>query len=285
MTKTAFFPKSLGAHRVEVIFRLLFHYLGYVSLAGVQGGSLWNVKGGNYQVCQRLLEHSKATVHINTKINSIRKEVRGNKSVYFLDGQGKTGCSQPYDAIVVAAPLEVPACFLECPECTDWPEQDKQGKYQQTIASFISAQLNYKYFGFESAEGMPNNVFTTENESLPFSSIGTKSTVDGAPISPPIYKVFSRKPLSDEIINELFIFNKSSEEETSKVQSVSWLAYPHYTPPERFTPFVLDDGVFYVNAIERAASAMEMSAIGGRNAALLVNQYLKNRKKRKIDVS
>ena len=53
-----------------------------------------------------------------------------------------------------------------------------------------------------------------------------------------------------------------------------WLAYPHYTPPEKFLPFQLDDGVFHVNAVERAASAMEMVSIGGRNVALLAHQYL-----------
>lgn len=252
--------------------------LGYVSLAGVQGGNLWSVKGGNYQVCRRLIEESKATVHMRTKIDSIRKEIKDNKTVYFLDGEGKHGCNQPYDAVVVAAPLEVPACFLTCPKCTDWPEKDKMGHYQQTIASFIQAPLNSKYFGYESGDEIPKNIFTTENESIPFSSIGLKTTVEGKPINPSLFKVFSRKPLTNETINKIFLINNNSEkkENITEIKSVSWLAYPHYTPPEKFLPFVLDEGVFYVNAIERAASAMEMSAIGGRNAALLVSHYLKD---------
>jgi len=51
------------------------------------------------------------------------------------------------------------------------------------------------------------------------------------------------------------------------------MAYPHYTPPEKFWSFVLDDGVFYVNAIEHSASAMEMSAVSAKNAALLAHKY------------
>ena len=50
----------------------------------------------------------------------------------------------------------------------------------------------------------------------------------------------------------------------------SWLAYPHFTPPEKFWSFALDDGVFYVNAI---VSAMEMSAVSAKNAALLAHKY------------
>ena len=54
---------------------------------------------------------------------------------------------------------------------------------------------------------------------------------------------------------------------------VSWLAYPHFTPPEKFWSFALDDGVFYVSAIEHSVSAMEMSAVSAQNAALLSHKY------------
>ena len=86
-----------------------------------------------------------------------------------------------------------------------------------------------------------------------------------------VWKVFSRKPLTDDEKLKLFSESKQSKE-------VIWLAYPHYTPPEKFLPFILDDGVFYVNAIEWAASAMEMSALSGRNAALLTGNYLNKTK-------
>jgi prenylcysteine oxidase / farnesylcysteine lyase len=42
-------------------------------------------------------------------------------------------------------------------------------------------------------------------------------------------------------------------------------------------PFKLAEGLFYNNAWENAASAMEMSAIAGKNSALLVQQYLETR--------
>ena len=93
-----------------------------------------------------------------------------------------------------------------------------------------------------------------------------------------MYKVFSRDYLDERTLETMFRINNSATKGGSH-KSVQWFAYPHYTPPEKFSPFVLDDGVFYVNAIERAASAMEMSAIGGRNAALLAKQYLLARMK------
>lgn len=55
---------------------------------------------------------------------------------------------------------------------------------------------------------------------------------------------------------------------------VSWKAYPEYTPNMELPSFVLHDRLYYINAVEAAASAMEMSAIGGRNVAILAyNQW------------
>ncbi|XP_066933651.1 prenylcysteine oxidase 1-like isoform X2 [Clytia hemisphaerica] len=248
-------------------------FTGYVSLAGAQGGSLWNVEGGNYHVPQRLLQKSKAEVHINTKITSIKKHIdeSSGKIAYYLEGAGN---ETPYDAVIVAAPLEIPSYFITCAECKDWPKQSDMGRYQQTIANFIHKPVDYKYFGYKSAEKLPDIIFTTEEESLNFTTIEPHGNVNGDPIKPPVYKVFSRKPMTSEMINQLFITGSQTPEYTS----VNWLAYPHYSPPEKFLPFELDEGVFYVNAIERAASAMEMSAIGGRNAALLAVNYLESQK-------
>lgn len=48
-----------------------------------------------------------------------------------------------------------------------------------------------------------------------------------------------------------------------------WKAYPRYKTEVRADTFKLHDALYHVNAIEWAASAMEMSAIGGRNVANL----------------
>lgn len=53
-----------------------------------------------------------------------------------------------------------------------------------------------------------------------------------------------------------------------------WLAYPKFTPPEKFTPFVLDNnGLYYNAAVETGASAMEMVALAARNNVLALLHY------------
>ena len=244
-------------------------------MAGAQGGELWAVKYGNFQVCEKLLKKAGVRVFLNQHIRSIKKDVNEEKVVYYLHSFGDENSELPYDAVIVAAPIEVPKCYIECNKCSDWPNLATLGRYQQTVASFIQGHINFKHFGLENEEDLPTVLFTTENASLPFSTIGEQITTAGEKIEPPIYKVFSREVLLDDTVKELFdVKNKKFHPERVHV---SWLAYPKYDPPEKFLPFTLDEGVFYVNAIERAASAMEMSAIGGRNTALLTSQYLRKR--------
>ena len=68
--------------------------------------------------------------------------------------------------------------------------------------------------------------------------------------------------------------------ETLKIHD--WYAYPEYTVPQKFVPFVIEEtdegAIFYANAVEQIAGAMEMSAIAGRNVANLCWSWLKNNK-------
>ena len=227
------------------------------------------MKGGNYLVCKGILEKSGANLALNSKVSGILRGTKENKPKYALELNGKT-TEFMYDAVIIAVPLEVKADFISCQTCSKWPKQNEQGHYQQTVATFVQGTLNYTSFGLAKASDAPDTIFTVENPDLFFSSIGDLKTVEHKVTGEmPVYKVFSREALTQEQLEFLFTHVEGH------AKRIEWLAYPHYTPPEKFTPFKLDNGVFYVNAIERAASAMEMGAIGGRNAALLATQYLK----------
>ena len=215
---------------------------------------------------------SKANVMLDTKVNEISKQTMEDNTVKYAVITGGNEASYVYDAVVVAVPLEVKSSRFECKLCANWPTKGL-GHYQRTVATFVKGKLNYTAFGFSRESEVPYDIFTTENPKLSFSSVGMQKNVEGKDVESEgefIYKVFSRDILTEEELNNLFLRHDI-------VKVVDWLAYPHYSPPEKFSSFRLDEGVFYVNAIERVASAMEMSAIGGRNAALLAARYLKNR--------
>ena len=239
-------------------------------MAGAQSDKLWAVNGGNYQVCKAVLEKAEANVMLSTKITAISKKTDENQEVkYALMANGKQ-TDYMYDVVVVAIPLEVRSDQIQCEACSNWPNLSELGRFQQTVATFVKGRVNYKAFGFAKESDMPTDIFTVENPKAFFSSLGRLKTVEGkeqAGTHSPVYKVFSREVLTDAQLGVMF-----TTREEQKV--IKWLAYPHYSPPEKFSPFKLDDGVFYGNAIERVASAMEMGAVGGRNSALLTLKYL-----------
>ena len=54
-----------------------------------------------------------------------------------------------------------------------------------------------------------------------------------------VFKIFSRRELSREEIDDMF-------EDVEHVTSVPWLAYPEYTTQDDLTAFELAPGLFYL---------------------------------------
>lgn len=237
-------------------------FAGMVSLAGMESG-LWQVVGGNKQVCERLLSRSGVGVAYNTSVTHIAKgtSASGN-TVYSVSYNGTSSPevkTKQYDVIILAAPLEKAGI-----EFTGFPVTPKaRGIFQRTVATFVAGSINMSHFHYEGGpDDFPSLVMTMETPNVSFNCIGQQATVNQKLPSEDVRKVFSRHTLTDQEISELF----------SHVNSTfvkDWLAYPHYNPPTSFLPFVLDDHMFYLNTIEWAASAMEMSCLSAKNVALI----------------
>lgn len=126
-----------------------------------------------------------------------------------------------------------------------------------------------------------DSILVTEEGSsflrVPFNSISKITSTSGFK---GLYKIFSKKPMPDTWLSMLF----DNGYEVAAYQE--WAgAYPAFDPPENYPPFQLSQGLYYANAWENAASAMEMTALGGRNVALLAAQHLSNTKISSNDVS
>lgn len=221
---------------------------GAVSLAGSDSG-VWSVEGGNRQMAAGLISHSDVKLHLNEEV----------ESVSFIDQKYQLnttkGKSYQCGITVVATPLdELKIQFLPG---ISIPER----KLQHTYTTFVRGVLNPAYFGLGSVSEVPQLVGTVETPDVPFSSISVLKQHKEYDMS---YKVFSRKPLDDALLDQIF----SVRNETIKID---WGAYPHYHAPEVFAPFILDDQhLYYVNAFENAASTIETSAVAAENIARLI---------------
>lgn len=236
-------------------------FVGYVGLAGGMGGKLWKIDGGNYQLPRRVLETSKATV-VKGQVNKVVRSGEQYTVTYTgTEGAVEEGAAREstveevFDSVVLATPLH--DADIEF----DMDVTEHMSPYQTTYATFVNGVLA----PLEKGKKNPSDILTVSdpNDRLLFSSIGLKGKAD----KDYNYKVFTKKPLTDDQLAKLF-------SKIHEVKVVDWKAYPHYTEHAPLPSFELAPGLYNVNAIEMAASAIEMSCIGGRNAALLVYHHL-----------
>ncbi|XP_033832036.1 prenylcysteine oxidase 1 [Periophthalmus magnuspinnatus] len=253
-------------------------FVGAVSLAGADSG-LWAVDGGNKRVCSGLLYNSKSDL-IPAKVTSIAVKVRPSKSgaaasFYEVNYIGEDGAAHSlYDIVIIATPLhsgksDITFSGFSPPIPSHYP-----GQFHQTVATLVDGLLNVSFLGTTAAASdfMVSDVRTTASEGSIINSLSSLDPVHIPPGYKPtpashkkVWKVFSSDPLTQEQLKNMFLSWNS-------VSETRWLAYPAYSPPQRKTPpFILHSRLYYLNAVEWAASAMEMSAISARNLALLAH--------------
>lgn len=221
---------------------------GAVSLAG-SGGGLWAVEGGNWQMAAGLLNSSDVELHLNEEIESV-----SHLGTHYELNSTK-GNSYACLVTVFAAPLDEQNVRF------DPPISIPKRNMQHTHTTFVRGLLNPAYFGLKRIGDIPDLVGTLEDPNIPFSCISVLKKHDKEDMT---YKIFSREPLDDALLDQLFSIRKETIQ-------IDWAAYPHCVAPETFAPFILDDShLYYVNAFENAASAMETGAVSGENIARLI---------------
>lgn len=234
---------------------------GSVSVAGGSGG-LWAVQGGNAQVPQRLFEISKATL-IKRAVTSVTRQASGLLKIDVKERSDIPAVDRnyTYDIIIVAAPqtedMKHLISFQGFQNSFEFP-----GRYHRTVCTMVNGVLKDSYFPNKSP--IIDEILTTEDHIF-FNSIGRISPVDNTTEkigSSGVWKIFTKKLLTDAELASIFT-------EVKETYVKDWLAYPHYDHQPRNDAFLLDTGLYHINAIEWAASAMEMSVIGARNVALL----------------
>lgn len=255
-----------------------------VSLAGVQEEKLWSVVGGNRLIPETALERSGAELH-KCSVTSITRIERDQVVRYTIETDGESSYEE-YDAVIVATPLYGKSIQFKNFPSPIYTEDITNTSYHRTVAEFIDGEINPAFFGLDDNDrSFPLVTITSEFvEEVPFQFCSVCVEIPSEepeaakarylkPLTEDrsrVWKVFAPRPLTSTEKQQMFKIVKAEA-------TVDWLAYPNYNPPETFPPFELDRGMFYVNGIENAASAMEMSAIGAMNCTLLARDYLKKK--------
>ncbi|XP_025723059.1 prenylcysteine oxidase 1-like [Callorhinus ursinus] len=244
-------------------------FAGAMSLAGAQG-SLWSVEGGNKLVCSGLLKLTKANV-IHATVTSVTLQNTEGKPLYYVEYENEVGNgSDFYDIVVIATPLHLDNSSSSITfEGFDPPIDAAQGSFQPTVVSLVHGYLNSSYFGFPDPKLFPfASILTTDFPNF-FCALDNICPVNISanfrrkqPQEAAVWRVQSPRPLLRSQLKTLFRSYYS-------VQTAEWQAHPVYGSHTTLPRFALHDQLFHLNALEWAASSVEVMAVAAKNVALL----------------
>lgn len=229
--------------------------VGAVALAAASDG-IWSIEGGNKKLVEALASHSGANIKLKSAIKKISLTPDGQ---FVLRGRNKAEAE--YDAVVIATPLSMAGIQFE--NFTFTSESVTKGiSYHRTVATMVEGQVSTNFTGRD---------VIVVNETVFFRSLGRLSPLARSySDDSTVYKIFSGHILKESEMNSLF-------ESVNTLKIADWLAYPHYEGmrgiPAEAGNLLLEPGLVYTSPIELAASAMEMSLISAKNAALLLAQH------------
>ncbi|XP_029167304.1 prenylcysteine oxidase-like [Nylanderia fulva] len=238
-------------------------FVGLISVAGA-AVDLWSVEGGNKRVPERLIDKNEYVNVIRSRVTKIRNIADNDNlkqyEVTYINKDSTDSMTSNYDIVIIATPLthdqEFPIEFVDFPDNLVFP-----GDYQTTYATFVDGDLNPKYFDLQETL---DAILSCNPNKTKISSIGKVDSVYGSTKkNSRIWKIFSRKSISSLIHNMFYNVTEKRE--------IAWKAYPRYSTINVLDKFKLHDALYHVNAIEWAGSAMEISAVAGRNVAILAH--------------
>ncbi|KAJ4929929.1 hypothetical protein JOQ06_018946 [Pogonophryne albipinna] len=240
------------------------------AFVGQMSNNLWAVEGGNKLVCSGLLKMANANL-LQAQVNSISPLYSGEAPQYQLSFTTASETkSELYDIVVLATPLQASVrSGIQFQGFTP-PFDELPGNYHSTVATIVHGYLNTSFFGFPDPRLFPfASVLTTETLDVFFNSVASVCPVNIStgfrrkqPQEAGVYKVFSPQPLVKAQLKTLFRSYYS-------VQVTEWQAYPCYGSSQGLPPVELHPNLYYLNGIELAGSAMEMSSVAAKNIALL----------------
>ena len=240
-------------------------FAGLVGLAGagLAGGRLFSVEGGNWTLFQRTLEKMGVDLRVDTRVDRIDVQKEAGSADRFVVS-ASDGTVEAFDAVILAAP---PALSGIAVTQGDAEVPVARNPYQRVYTTLVVGDLDPAYFGVPEGSALPSTVFTADSAQAPFKSVGV--TGYSPMYHRRMYKIFSAEHrMSDEEIHDIF-------DDVRDVLRFTWDgAYPVLKPGSKHVPFRLAPGLYYANAFETVAGSVEVEAVGGWNAGRLAARYV-----------
>ncbi|KAL5354025.1 hypothetical protein ACLOAV_000110 [Pseudogymnoascus australis] len=249
------------------------------------------VQGGNWQMFDRMLNASGATVYLDTAVSSLEK----NSGRYNLASkptnaaQNGAASEQQFDSVVIAAPFQYSGLKLSDSLVEKTPDEIPYVQLHATLFT-TPLKLDGSYFGLKPGDIVPTTVYTTLSPSddptsrkdivgkAGFFSVSALRSVTHPKSGRKefIYKIFSSEAVTPEFLGipEFESLADSPNDDITWFYPHVWNSYPYEFPRVTFEDIELARGLYYTAGIESFISTMETSALMGKNVAqLLVEDF------------
>ncbi|KAF5024918.1 hypothetical protein F66182_3002 [Fusarium sp. NRRL 66182] len=263
-----------------------------------------SIETGNWQIFEKMVLESRATVYRNTTVASIetaQKKAQSSSPKYIVcisdansGGDSPEQHSVEFDNVIIANPWQFSK--IKAGEGVLERAIDEIPYTKLHVTLFTSPlELSPEFFGLKPGSKAPATVYTTldKNEEpkqgadgvgrTGFYSVSTLKYI----INPKTgqkeraYKIFSPKPVTAEFLTRLLGTEIpesviSSKGEDTSFKPITWYyphafySYPIELPRVTFEDPVIGQGVYYTSGIESFVSCMETSALMGKNVARLI---------------
>ncbi|KAK9374308.1 Prenylcysteine lyase-domain-containing protein [Lipomyces chichibuensis] len=224
------------------------------------------IEGGNWQIFEKMLQKSGATVRLGTEVSGIDTSTKssGKWNINIADSDKV----EEFDQVIIAAPYYQTGIG-------GVPLQIKDAQYMTLYVTLFTStkRLSSTYFGLKPGVPVPAMIFTTLPDDEQAGShvrpwFNAISIIHYIPDRKEyVYKIFSPSRITPEFLR--LIFDKGAE--FSWVYEKIWDAYPRLDPISNFSDWKVDNGgIWYLNGIEQFISTMETSSLAGANVAALI---------------
>ncbi|KAJ3279759.1 hypothetical protein HK104_001179 [Borealophlyctis nickersoniae] len=277
-----FVEEFVGGILMNTYLQQIWQSHAFAGLISLYSGTnnLYNVRGGNYQIFERMLDGE--DVRLKTDVLGVERVEKDGKTRYIVTT--KKGAKDTFDVVVMAAPLPASEITFRNIPLSRFPTM----KYVHLHVTLVFGTLNPTYFNLPTASSIPETLFIpsppTPNTypSVPFYSMG-KHQLNATHV---LVKFFSSRRLEADVLDEMFVTRGETHRHVWDAPG----SYPYLTPKqgadgaeEWEAPIQITPGLYYVNAMEGWISTMETQTVAGRNVANLVWSGLEERVRRGVE--
>lgn len=259
------------------------------------------VLGGNWQIFDRMVAASAATVALNTSVSSIALGTKpGAKYPKYLintkSGSEEASAGVAFDNVIIATPYQF--SDIKAPEDVLQTTIDEIPYVKLHVTLFASPfQISPEFLGLQPGAKVPTTVLTTYADAedgtsglegagkTGFFSISTLRSITNPTTGKEeyLYKIFSPTEVTPEFLSSVLgvkipvtFTGATAVEGEEAVEPLSWYyphvfhSYPKALPRVTFQDPILGNGVYYTSGMEGFISTMETNALMGKNVARLI---------------